>query len=104
MRNSSWQTLLKLHYIVTGYSLYPISLINNFIVDKISYSAISCKLFQTKSSSVAMKEMDQSVLETCKLLENVTDEQIDSLAAFRASKPLVDWLKTSMKGLFKTCI
>ncbi|XP_041354575.1 E3 ubiquitin-protein ligase rnf213-alpha-like [Gigantopelta aegis] len=55
----------------------------------------------TKSANVAMKEMDQSVLETCKLLENVSDKQIESLVAFRQSKLLVDWLRQSMKAGLK---
>ncbi|XP_041354620.1 E3 ubiquitin-protein ligase rnf213-alpha-like [Gigantopelta aegis] len=65
------------------------------------FKPIHAILNLTKRGNVAMKDMDQSVLETCSLLESVTDKQIESLAAFKESKPLVDWLRKSMKDGLK---
>ncbi|XP_041354587.1 E3 ubiquitin-protein ligase rnf213-alpha-like [Gigantopelta aegis] len=55
----------------------------------------------TTTRNVAMRKMDQSVLKTCTLLEDVTNKQIESLVAFRENKPLVDWLRDSMKAGLK---
>jgi len=43
-----------------------------------------------------MEEMDESMMETCRLLQGFHDEHTACLKEFIACNPLVLWLKESM--------
>ena len=44
-----------------------------------------------------MKDFDESLMKTCRILQDITPFQSDCLNALVSSEPLIAWLKESMK-------
>lgn len=52
---------------------------------------------QNSESNVEMRFFNDSVMDACDFLKELTEERADCLFAFVICRPLVQWLKDSMK-------
>ena len=57
----------------------------------------SINVFQHENVQMKMKEFDESLMDTCRILKDITEKQSHCLVALVQSDPLIKWLKESMK-------
>ena len=53
--------------------------------------------FQHENMEMKMKDFDESLMDTCRILKDITPYQSNCLNALVKSEPLITWLKESMK-------
>ena len=52
---------------------------------------------QHENVRMQLKSFDDSLMDTCRILKDITPKQSDCLDALVKSDPLIKWLKESMK-------
>ena len=60
----------------------------------------SLYVLQTTGTDTSMNKLDHSLVDTCSILKEVTDDRADCLKKFIKCKPLVKWIKEAMPCKF----